>query len=253
MPGTDFFFLNTTTKPFNDVRVRRALNYAIDRNEIVKIYGGSDAAEPTCQILPPQMPGFRRYCPYTRLPGPDGRWRGPDLERARELVTASGTAGAEVKVWDTPQPQIALDQGRYLTGLLRQLGYRATLHILNDRRFLEYTGDPRNHAQVVSGGWSVDYPSPSNFFGNLTCGSYTDSSEYCNPAVAKQIKRAASLQATRPDEATALWARLDRQITDQAVWLPTVTPRATTILSKRVGNYQNNPFWGTLIDQLWVR
>ncbi len=44
------------------------------------------AAQPACQILPPQIPGYRRYCPYTRDPGADGRWRGPDINLARRLV-----------------------------------------------------------------------------------------------------------------------------------------------------------------------
>ena len=55
---------------FRRFRVRRALNYAIDRRAIVKLYGGPRAARPACQILPPQIPGFRRYCPYTLPPDP---------------------------------------------------------------------------------------------------------------------------------------------------------------------------------------
>ena len=258
--GTDFFFLNTRAEPFNDVRVRRALNYAFDRNRAVQIYGGPEVARPTCQILPPEMPGFRRYCPYTHHPSRDGGWHSPDLKRARQLVAASGTQGMDVKVWDTREPQVALDEGRYLTSLLRRLGYRASLHLLDDRHFFQYTNDSRNQAQVVSGGWTADYPSPSTFIGKLSCGyfiprsaSSTDASELCDPNIDRQIARAQSLQLLHSAQANVLWARLDRQLTDSAVWLPTVTSKATTILSRRVGNYQNHLFWGTLIDQLWVR
>ena len=65
---TGFMFLNVNAPPFNDLRVRRALNLALDRRQIVNSYGGPLAAQPTCQILPPQLPGYRRYCPYTRDP-----------------------------------------------------------------------------------------------------------------------------------------------------------------------------------------
>ena len=48
-------------------------------------------------------------------------------------------------------------------------------------------------------------------------------------------------------------AVLGRQLTDRAVFLPTVTPNEVDLVSRRAGNFQNNPVWGALIDQLWVR
>jgi YVTN family beta-propeller protein len=258
--GTDFFFLNTRVKPFNDVRVRRALNYAIDRTRIVAIYGGPGTAVPTCQILPPQMPGFRRTCPYTRDPRSDGRWRTPDVAKARRLIAASSTRGMAVDVWDTPTPANAREQGRYVTALLRRLGYRASLHLLPDREFLRYTDDSRNHAQVVAGGWGADYPSPSSLIGRLTCSAFIsnststyDNSQFCDPRIDRQIARAQVLQTTDRRRAIEAWERLDREITNRAIWLPTVTGTLTDIVSKRVGNYQFHAFWGVLADQLWVR
>jgi YVTN family beta-propeller protein len=258
--GTDFFFLNTRAAPFDDVRVRRAVNYALDRNRTVAIHGGPGAATPTCQLLPPQMPGFRSYCPYTRGGGSDGRWRGPDLARARRLVDASGTRGMRVRVWSTPTPAIARDQGRYVTQLLRRLGYRASLRLLPDDEFLRYTDNSRNRAQVVSGGWGADYPSPSAFIGKLTCRGFIPNSEstfntgqFCDPAFDRKVARAEALQVTNRAQALAAWSRLDRELTARAVWLPTATGTVTDVVSERVGNYQFHPFWGVLVDQLWVR
>jgi peptide/nickel transport system substrate-binding protein len=94
--GTDWIDLNTHSPPFDDLRVRQALNFAIDRNAIVKLYGGPAEAIPTCQIIPPTIPGYVPYCPYTRDPSPSGRWSGPDLARARRLIAASGTRGDPV-------------------------------------------------------------------------------------------------------------------------------------------------------------
>lgn len=61
--------------------------------------------------------------------------------------------------------------------------------------------------------------------------------------------RAAALQTTDPP-AAALWAQLDKQLTSLAIWLPTVTPNETGLISRRTGNYQYNSVWGTLLDQL---
>jgi len=258
--GVDFFFLNTNVKPFDDIRVRQALNYAFDRRRAVAVYGGTRRAQPTCQIVPPQLLGYKRYCPYTEGRRPGGRWRGPNLRRARQLIAASGTAGTTVKVWDSPAPRVALEQGRYLTALLRRLGYRASLHLLPDAAFYRYTDNSRNHAQVISGGWSADYPSASNFLGKLSCDSFIpnspstiDNSGFCDPAVDRRIARAEALQLTDPARAQALWSTLDHDLTDAAALLPTVTPVVTDILGTRVGNYHYHPFWGALVDQLWVR
>jgi hypothetical protein len=58
---------------------------------------------------------------------------------------------------------------------------------------------------------------------------------------------------TDPRAAAVLWTRLDHELTDLAIWLPTVTPNETDLVSRRVGDYHYNPVWGALVDQLWVR
>jgi peptide/nickel transport system substrate-binding protein len=259
--GTNFLFLNVNVPPFNDVRVRRALNFALDRGRIVAADGGRSAAEPACQILPPQLPGYQAYCPYTIHARPHGPWHGPDLARARRLVAASHTNGMRVEVWDTFGPPVFLREGRATVTTLRELGYRASLHLLPDSKYFTYTNDSRNRAQVIDGGWSADYPAADDLIGKLTCRYFTpgngaqttDAGELCDHAFDRQVARAATLQTIDAPAADRLWARLDRSLTDRAVWLPTVTPNEIDLLSGRVANYQYNPVLGALIDQLWVR
>ena len=258
---TSFIFLNVNTPPFNDIRVRQAVNLALDRRRIADDYGGPLSARPTCQILPPGLAGYQPYCPWTRQPATDGNWQGPDLARARRLVAGSGTAGMSITVWNTPAPQAAVDETEELIRALHELGYRASLRILPDGTYFSYTNDSRNHPQVIDGGWSADYPSADDFIGKLDCDHFvpangpatTDAAEFCNPAVDRQIARAAAAQTTDATAAAGLWARLDRQLTDLAILVPTVVPNQVDLLSSRTGNYQHNPVWGVLLDQLWVR
>jgi peptide/nickel transport system substrate-binding protein len=98
LAGTFALPLNTRIPPFNSPAARRALNYAIDRNAVIALNGGPLAAQPTCQVLPPVMPGYQPYCPYTLQAGPGGAWTAPDMALAERLVRESGTQGDKVTV-----------------------------------------------------------------------------------------------------------------------------------------------------------
>jgi peptide/nickel transport system substrate-binding protein len=107
----------------------------------------------------------------------------------------------------------------------------------------------------------VDYPSAGAVFPPLlTCASFRPRSssnqnwsEFCNKRIDGEIARASALQSTDPQAASALWGKIDRDVTRQAPWVPLHNPRSLNFVSRRVGNYQHNPQWGTLLDQLWVR
>jgi YVTN family beta-propeller protein len=263
VPVTFWVFLNTRVPPFDDVRVRRALNFAIDRGEIVALAGGAPFAAPTCQILPPVFPGYRPYCPYTLGPNAAGTWIDPDLARAKALVADSGTRGMRVEFvvpgcCNPLTPKIA----RYFVGVLRELGYRSSLRIIPDfSDYLGYVADSRHEAQIGHAGWIGEKLAPSDFFQRLfSCASFlphdpanVNFSEFCDREIDATMNRAAAAQTTDPARANELWAEIDHALVHRAVVVPTISPRYSVFVSDRVGNYQSHPLWGTLLDQLWVR
>ena len=251
--GDVFLFLNTTHPPFDDVRVRQAVNYAIDRGAISASYGGPGFAEPTCQPRPPGTVGFQRYCPYTAAPGQTGEWKAPDLAAARRLVAASGTRGMKVTIWTYPR---LLGAGRGGSGpSAREAGlpgeHQASRESLTPTG-RELSDEKTRGVQAGMLGWFGLPRAASFLLTGFTC-KPRNLSFFCDRRVDAEIARALKLEATDQDAAQALWARIERDVVDLAPEVPLFTPTDVNIVSKRVGNYQYNPEWGILFDQLWVR
>jgi YVTN family beta-propeller protein len=241
IPTTEFVQFNTTRAPFTDIRVRRAFNLAVDRRHVAQLYGGSDLATPTCQILPPGLPGYRPYCPYAH-----------DVARARALVSASGTQGQQVTVWSwTDDTSISPGVARYYASVLRELGYRASVRLVSHA----YLADPPpavfRQIQLIPAAWG---DTPVGFFTTwFSCSGTNVHGYFCDHRVDRKIARAQALEEMQPRAANALWARLDHELVDRAVWAPVVNDHGLDFVSARVHDYEFHPYWGLIADQLWLQ
>jgi YVTN family beta-propeller protein len=260
LPEIIYTAFNTRIAPFNDPRVRRAFSLAADRRHFVSLLGGTDLARPTCQILPPGIPGYHAYCPFTTDASASGTWIGPDLPAARRLVAASGTRGMRVTVWSDDEAPDGTTAG-FTVSVLRELGYRTTLHIAPHAAVVRATSDSRRRIQATDGLWFADYPSASDFLDLFfRCSAFRladpaatrNGAFYCNPAIDRLMNRADSQQATDPARAAATWATVDRAVTFAAPWVTLANLNNVDFLSARVTDYQYNPFLGVLLDQLQI-
>ena len=150
-PNIQALFLNTRVPPFNPLDARRAFNFAVDRAAATNAWGGPSLAEPTCQVLPPNIPGYRPYCPYTAGSTKRGKWTAPDLTKAKALVARSGTRGMKVTFWAWSQ---ANGFNRVAVKALRSLGYRVAVKpVAGIDRYYDAVSDSRNRAQIGFAGW----------------------------------------------------------------------------------------------------
>jgi YVTN family beta-propeller protein len=256
---TSYVWLGVRSAPFDNVLARRAFNYAVDRGALGQLGLGVDGAggRSTCQLLPPDFPGYVPYCPYTEEPSASGRWLAPDLARAQALVRKSGTQGARVTLL---QPSFVPRRfGQTLVATLHAIGYRARLRDVSPTTVF---GSPpsfflRFQAGVI--GWYADYIAPAQVIPDLVeCSvragpNFGNFGHFCDPSIDAKISKALNEESVNPGLASQEWTAIDREIVDLAVDVPLDNQLNSDFVARRVGDYQYNPQWGVLVDQLWVR
>ena len=250
--------MNTNLAPFDNVKARQAVNYAIDRNALVNLFGGPVLASPVCQVLPPGFPGNVPYCPYTKDPG--ATWSAPDLEKAKALVQESGTAGQKVTII-TEDTTVSKAIGTYMQSVLTDIGYEADVKPISPNIQFTYIQNTNNKVQISVTQWYQDYPAASDFLNILFgCASFTPGSDssiniagFCDKDIQAKMDAALALGVTDPEAANVMWSEIDKAVTDAAPMAALFTPKHIDFVSKRLGNFQFNSQFYWMVTQSWVQ
>ena len=253
-----YLMMNTHLPPFDDVRARRAMAMAINRRVLVNLYGGPALGTPLCHLLPDGLVGSLPYCPFTQAPGTD--WSAPDLARARALVRESGTAGMKVTLIASDR-DVERSMGVYLQSVLRDIGYDARMHTVSFNIRDSYMENSNNRVQIGLANWFQDYPAASDFLNVLfSCAGFhpgsdasINMSEFCDPAVDSRMEGAMAAAATDPARAAALWAGIDRDLTDRAPSTTLFQIHWLDVVSARVGNFKFSPLFHMIFSSEWVQ
>jgi len=223
--NTYYFFLNMRQKPFTSLQVRQAVNYAIDRQALVRIYGG--LATPTENVLPPTYPQYKKISMYPH-----------DLAKAKQLVQQSGMAGMKVTVWGSNR-ETSKKPVEYYTDVLNKLGFKATPKIIDASIYWTTVGNQATKAQTGFADWFQDYPHPLDWFDVLLNGeriTQTHNNNYSNANVASvnkkinELKLKPSLDSATNDQ----WAQVDADAAKNALWAPYVNRQFTDFFSARM-------------------
>jgi peptide/nickel transport system substrate-binding protein len=236
-PNTYYFFMNTRVAPFDNVKVRRAVNYAIDRKALVAIYDG--LGRPTENILPPTSPAYVQHTLYPH-----------DLAKARRLIREAGAVGTRVLVWNHAYG-VDPKATAYLVKVLDSIGLKAKQHVITSTNYWATVGDQATSAQIGFADWFQDYPHPLDWFDVLLNGeriTKTYNNNYANfddKAVNAEID-ALNKQPIPTSPVNSRWAALDRQIMAQAPWAPFLNRELTDYFNDQVnlGCYVNQVVYG---------
>ncbi len=238
--------LNVNEPPFTSLKVRQALNYAVNRHAMVIYDGGSAVASPQCQLLPEGTPGYERFCAYTAGASPQNpapEWAKPDMEKARQLVQESGTKGMRVTIV-TPSGGKSDNTALDLRSILEDLGYKASVHSISPAIHFTFVQNSDNHVQISIGGWNADYPSAASFLDTLfACSNFHPHSDnspnmsgFCDPHIDDIMHHAAQLALTDRVASNAAWAQADKALMAQAPAVPLVQTKRVVLVSKRTRN-----------------
>jgi peptide/nickel transport system substrate-binding protein/oligopeptide transport system substrate-binding protein len=228
---TGYVTMNVTMKPFDDVKVRQAVNMAINKDRIVRII--NNRAVPATQPLPPSMPGY----------APDYKGYAFDQAKAKALLAEAGFPNGfdtEILANNTdPNPRIvqAIQQD------LAAVGIRAAVKTLAQANVIAAGGEKEGAAMIWSGGmaWIADFPDPSNFYGPiLGCAGAVPGgwnwSWYCNKDLdAKAAEADAMVDPAKKEAREAAWRDIYLKVMEDAPWAPVFNEQRFTMHSARMG------------------
>jgi len=220
-----YFWMNTKQPPFDDVRVRRAVNYAVDAEALERIYAGQmDGMQ---QVLPEGMPGHEDLELYPHDPA-----------KAKQLIAAANAEDREITVWaiDVSPNREA---GEYYDGVLRELGFDTTLKIVNADNYFTLIGNLTTpNLDTGWASWLEDYPHPHDFFApqlttaGIQPSNNTNWAKYDDQSVYGRVEMLSHLPlGPGPEEA---YAALDEQVMEDAPWAPYGSLLLSTFVSDDV-------------------
>ena len=211
--STNYIGMNTSEPPFDDPKVRQALNYSINREEIASLVL-ADLVTPAKGILPPGFPAFNdqlqgyNYNPDKARELLRESKYGDDLDNFPPIIlTVSGGFGASVGL----DLEVILESWRQELGIIveiQQTEFATYLQDLHKGRF-----------QMFEAGWIADYPDPENFLDLLFfTGGSNNQSRYSNLDVDQILVRARTERDV--DTRHQLYQQAEELIVADAPWIP---------------------------------
>ncbi len=240
-----YFSMNERLAPFNKLAVRQAVNYAIDRSALVKLFGGQGT--PTETVLPP---GFgAAYHEPNLYPH--------NVAKAKQLVASAGATGVPVQIWTTnadPAPKAA----QYLASVLSSIGLKVTgVRTLDDSVYWDTLLSEKTDPQIAFNHFDQDYPEGEDFIDTLLNGEHivnvgnNDVSNTNDPVLNHMIDQAKlmPLGAAR----SAMWAKIDNLFMQRdAGWAPFIHLEQPTFVSPKLHGLVFTGSYFELIPEMWL-
>lgn len=235
--------MNVRKKPFDDRRVRQALNYALDKSHSMKLLSGQ--ATPSHGVLPPGMAGRDdTLAPYPHDPA-----------KARALLAEAGYPHGFDTDYVVIDDEMAQKLSLSLQYDLAQVGVRLHIQTMSTASWGTAIGKPDGPPFSIIA-WIGDYPDPSTFMDAkfhtraISDEASANDSFYSNPELDRLLEAA---HAERDDAKRAeLHRQAERILYDEAPWIWEIHPTATEVVQPYVAGYEPHPVWVRDFTHAWL-
>jgi peptide/nickel transport system substrate-binding protein len=232
--------LNTTVKPFDNPKVRQAVNFVIDKDNLRRLAGGPLVGQIASSILPPGMLGHVDAKDYDPFGSPGSRG---DVTKAKQLMKDAGYPnGFHDKLLfvgssTDPGPK----QLESVRSDLKKIGIDnfQIKELVYPDYYTQYYQEPTTNTAIGFAGWCEDFPSPDTFLTPLLYSPNIlphGNSNYSELKDTKLDSLIETAQAAAPADAAAAWEATNKQATEDAAWVPYRWTFARVVVSPRMQN-----------------
>lgn len=233
---TRFLAMNTTKPPFNKLKVRRAMQYAVDKEAYRTAHGGDSVGDIAGTYLPPAMTGGKTTN-YYHVP-PNG-----DVGKAKELLKEAGEAGGFRTRLITTSSGQGQAEAEAIQQALAKVGIRVRIDAVASSVYYDTIGDTKKEDPLAFYGWCADFPSPTSFIPpvfdgrNITHKGNTVVSQYNDKGVDGAIDKATK------DGTTSKWIAIDRRLMADSPMVPLIYDKLPLLRGSKVTGAFGNPIW----------
>jgi peptide/nickel transport system substrate-binding protein len=244
-PTMTYAWMNNDVAPFDNAKVRQAINYAVDRTQIAKVVGGASAARATDQILPPALAGD----------SPKVYPLAPDLAKAKQLMQESGVSTPVKQTLDAPStpglPQVA----QVIQADLQKIGIDLKINVGSATVLSAASAKRTSKRPAGFSSWTQDYPDAGDWLPLLDPRFVENGGQKARFHVDSFTPTFEALEKESGDQRQTGYQQLATKImTDYAPWIPLFDTVVTTATSKHVGGYEWQPQVGVpVLTSLYVK
>jgi peptide/nickel transport system substrate-binding protein len=230
-PETTYLFLNNEVAPFNNVDVRKAVNYAINRTAIEEQWGGPLVGSVSSQIMVPGALGYAHYSAYPNT---------PDLSMAKKLMQESGVKLPITTSLRTQNDAPGfMNMGQVIKANLAQIGINVTVVGTPNSVNSSFISNPASHTPMGIEPWSLDFPDAEALINTgmdpATPNAPPNLTRFGDKAFIPAFDAAAAALGTKRAQ---LYQQLDKNLMYQvAPYAPIFNARWYDFVSTRVGGY----------------